>query len=99
MFFRKALEQEAFRNTRRHKLIRNQKQQWVVVENEQKKQADLKTLSKRIEQSFSSKKKSLLSLKKKEFACEPDVVTAAKDFGKTLNYHSLTESGLTQKTF
>ena len=24
MFFRKALEQEAFRNTRRHKLIRNQ---------------------------------------------------------------------------
>jgi len=74
------------------------KQQWVVVENQQKKQADLKTLSKRIEQFFSSKKKSLLSLKKKEFACEPDAVSAAKDFGKTLNYHSLTELNIVAKS-
>jgi transposase len=67
------------------------KQQWVVVESEQRKQADLKTLSKRIEQSFTLKKKSLLSLEKKEFACEPDAVKAAIDFEKTLNYHSLTD--------
>jgi len=67
------------------------KQQWVVVESEQRRQADLKTLSKSIEQSFSLKKKSLLSLKKKEFDCEPDAVSAARDFGKTLHYHSLRE--------
>jgi transposase len=73
------------------------KQQWVVVESEQRKQADLKTLSKGIEQSFSLKKKSLLSLKKKEFACEPDAVSAARDFGKTLHYHSLTELNIVAK--
>jgi len=73
------------------------KQQWVVVESEQRKQADLKTLSKGIEQSFSLNKKSLLSLKKKEFACEPDAVSAARDFGKTLHYHSLTELNIVAK--
>jgi hypothetical protein len=31
MFFRKALEQEAFRNTRRHKLIRNQGQTTIML--------------------------------------------------------------------
>ena len=73
------------------------KQQWVVVESEQRKQADLKALSKRIEQSFPLKKKSLLSLKKKEFAWVADAVSAAKDFGKTLNYHSLTELNILTK--
>jgi hypothetical protein len=35
-------------------------------------------------------KKSLLSLEKKEFACEADAISAAEDFGKNLIYHSLT---------
>jgi transposase len=73
------------------------KQQWVVVESEQRKQADLKTLSKRIEQSFTLKKKGLLNLEKKEFACETDAISAAKDFGKTLNYHSLAELNIVVK--
>jgi len=73
------------------------KQQWFLVESEQRKQADLKTLSKRIEQSFSLKKKSLLSLQKKEFACEPDAISVAKDFEKKLNYHSLTELNIVAK--
>lgn len=73
------------------------KQQWVVVESEQRKQADFKSLSKRIEQSFILKKKSLLSLGTKEFACEPDATSAAKDFEKTLNYHSLAELNIVAK--
>ncbi|MEB3308920.1 MAG: IS1634 family transposase, partial [Snowella sp.] len=73
------------------------KQQWIVVESQQRKQADLKTLSKRIEQSFTLKKKSLLSLKSQEFACEPDAISAAIDFEKTLNYHSLTELNIVAK--
>ena len=73
------------------------KQRWVVVESEQRKQADLITLSKRIEQSFILKKKSLLSLEKKAFACEPDAISAAEDFGKNLIYHSLTELNIVAK--
>jgi transposase len=73
------------------------KQQWVVVESEQRKQADLKTLSKGIEQSFTLKKKSLLSLEGKEFACEPDALSGAIDFEKTLNYHLLTELKIVTK--
>jgi len=74
------------------------KQQWVVVESEQRKQADLKTLSKRIEQSFNLKKKSLLTLEKKEFACEPDAIRAAREFEKTLKYHSLTQLNIVAKS-
>jgi len=74
------------------------KQQWVVVESEQRKQADLKTLSKRIEQSFNLKKKSFLTLEKKEFACEPDAIRAAREFEKTLKYHSLTQLNLVAKS-
>ena len=73
------------------------KQQLVVVESEQRKQADLITLSKHIEQSFTLKNKSLLNLEKKEFACEPDAISAAKDFEKNLNYNSLTELNIVAK--
>jgi transposase len=43
------------------------------------------------------KKKSLLSLGTKEFACEPDAISAAIDFEKTLKYHSLTELNIVAK--
>ena len=45
------------------------KQLWVVVESDERKEADLKALSKRIEKSLSVNIKSLKSLKNKEFAC------------------------------
>jgi transposase len=73
------------------------KQRWVVIESEQRKQADLISLSKRIEKSFTLNKKSLLSLEKKEFACEADAISAAEDFGKNLIYHSLTELNIVAK--
>ena len=67
------------------------KQLWVVVESDERKEADLKSLSKRIEKSMSANIKSLKSLESKEFACEPDALSAAADFEKTLKYHLLNE--------
>ena len=73
------------------------KQQWIVVESEERKQADLKNLSKKIEQSLTAKTKNLKSLEVKEFACEADALSAAKDFDKTLNYHQLNEIEIVAK--
>jgi transposase len=67
------------------------KQRWIIVESELRRDADLKSLSKRIEQSLTLKIKSLKGLQNKEFACEADALIAAKDFEKTLNYHLLDE--------
>lgn len=67
------------------------KQQWIIVESTQRRKDDLKTLSKRIEQSLTVKMKCLKSLESKEFACEADALSAATDFEKTLNYHLLSE--------
>jgi transposase len=73
------------------------KQLWIVVESEQRRLADLKTLSKRIDQSFTLKIKSLKSLENKEFACEADALSAASDFEKTLNYQLLSELEIVTK--
>jgi transposase len=67
------------------------KQLWVVVESDERKEADLKALSKRIEKFLSVNIKSLKSLESKEFACEADALSAAADFEKTLKYHLLSE--------
>jgi len=67
------------------------KQQWVVVESEERKKADLKTLCQNIEKSLTTKNKNLKSLESKEFACEADAITAGKDFNKTLKYHLLND--------
>jgi transposase len=66
-------------------------QQWVVVESQQRMEADLKTLSKQIEKALKEKEKTLKSLMNKSFACEADALSAIADFEKTLNYHSLCE--------
>ena len=67
------------------------KQQWIVVESQQRMESDLKTLSKQIEKTLKEKEKVLKSLMNKSFACEADALSAIKDFEKTLNYHSLDE--------
>ena len=73
------------------------KQLWIVVESTQRRKDDLKTLSKRIEQSLTLKMKNLQSLAGKEFACEADAYSAAADFEKTLNYHLLSELKIVTK--
>lgn len=67
------------------------KQLWVVVESDERQQADIKALPSRIEKSLAANIKSLKRLKSKEFACEADALSAAADFEKTLKYHLLRE--------
>lgn len=67
------------------------KQQWVIVESNERKSADLKSLSKRIFKSLTAKLSSLKRLSNHEFACEADALTAATDFEKTLPYHLLND--------
>jgi transposase len=79
------------------------KQLWVVVESEQRSEADLKAFPKLIEKSLAAKTKSLKSLEGKEFACEikfrfaADALKAAADFDKTLKYHLLSELKIVSK--
>lgn len=73
------------------------KQQWIVVESQQRMESDLKTLSKQIEKTLKEKEKVLKSLMNKSFACEADALSAIKDFEKTLNYHSLDEPKILAK--
>jgi transposase len=73
------------------------KQQWVIVESDERKSADLKSLSKRILKSLTAKLLSLKRLSNHEFACEADALTAAADFEKTLPYHLLTELNIVAK--
>ena len=65
------------------------KQQWIVVESRQRMEADLKTLSKKIEKALKEKEKSLKSLMNKTWSCEADALNAVSEFEKTLNYHNL----------
>jgi transposase len=73
------------------------KQQWIVVESQQRMESDLKTLSKQIEKTLKEKEKALKSLMNKSFACEADALNAITDFEKTLNYHSLDEPKILAK--
>jgi transposase len=59
------------------------------VESEERKQSDLKNLSKKISESLTTDTKNLKKLSGKEFACEADALIAATDFQKKLKYHLL----------
>jgi transposase len=63
------------------------KQLWIIVESDECKSADLKSLSKRISKSLAAKLSSLNRLSNHEFACEADALSATADFEKTLSYH------------
>lgn len=73
------------------------KQLWVVVESEQRKEADLKALLKRIEKSLAAKSKKIKTLESQEFACEADALRSAADFEKTLKYHLLSDLKIVTK--
>jgi transposase len=67
------------------------KQLWVIVESDERKLADLKSLSKRISKSLAAKLSTLKRLSNHDFACEADALSAAADFEKTLPYHLLSD--------
>jgi transposase len=73
------------------------KQLWVIVESDERKSADLKSLSKRISKSLAAKLSSLNRLSNYEFACEADALIAAADFEKTLPYHLLSDLTIVPK--
>lgn len=73
------------------------KQLWVVVESDERKQADIKALPFQIEKSLATNMKNLKRLESKEFACEADALSAAADFEKTLKYHLLNQLKIVTK--
>ena len=73
------------------------KQLWVIVESDERKSADLKSLLKRISKSLDTKISSLKRLSNHEFACEADALIAAANFEKTLPYHLLCELNIIVK--
>ena len=62
-----------------------------ISNNDERKSADLKSLSKRISKSLAAKSLSLNRLSKHEFACESDALTAATAFEKALPSHLLVD--------
>ena len=67
------------------------RQRWSIVESQARKEADLKQLQKRIDQSLKEQSAALNKLQAKAFGCETDAQTAAQVFGKTLKYHALSD--------
>jgi transposase len=67
------------------------RQRWLIVESQARKEADLKQLQKRIDQSLKEQTPALNKLQAKAFGCETDAQNAAQVFGKTLKYHALSD--------
>lgn len=67
------------------------RQRWLVVESQQRKDAALKQLQKRIDKTFEEQTSALNTLKAKTFRCEADAKAAAAAFDKTLKYHTLAQ--------
>lgn len=66
-------------------------QRWLIVESEQRQQADIQQLHKRIDKEHSSKSAQLRQLSAQVFACQPDAQKAAIKFEQSLKYHRLVE--------
>jgi len=71
------------------------RQRWLVVESEERKQADWRKLDKNLEKELDKALKELKSLEKINFACEVDATMAAERWSQTLPYHQLTQVQVT----
>jgi transposase len=65
------------------------KQRWLVVESEARREADLKQLEAQIQQQLEQAQQQLKHLEQQDFACAPDALAAADQWGKKLRYHHL----------
>jgi len=65
------------------------RQRWLVVESEERKQADWRKLDKNLEKELDKALKELKNLEKMNFACEVDARMAAERWSQTLPYHQL----------
>jgi transposase len=64
-------------------------QRWFIVESEQRKQADIQQLHKRIDKEHKQLSAKLRQLSAQVFACEPDACSATAKFEQSLKYHRL----------
>lgn len=64
-------------------------QRWLIVESEQRKQADIQQLNKRIGKEYLQQSTKLRQLSTQVFACEPDARAAAVKFEQSFKYHRL----------
>jgi transposase len=66
-------------------------QRWVIVESEQRREADLKALQKRVTQQQQRQQRQLDKLCKESFACQADALKAMKQFEQGLGYCRLSQ--------
>jgi transposase len=64
-------------------------QRWLLVESAQRRNSDLKQLSKKIEQYQKNYLQEIQSLSAQEFACATDAINAAQDLSKIMKWHQL----------
>jgi transposase len=64
-------------------------QRWLIVQSEQRQQADIQQLNKRIDKEYLQQGAKLRQLSTQVFACEPDARAAAVKFEQSLKYHRL----------
>ncbi|NEN94577.1 MAG: IS1634 family transposase [Moorea sp. SIO3I7] len=65
------------------------KQQWLIVESQARKEADLKHLEQKIQQHQELAKKQLKQLGQQDFACAADALAAGQKLNQQLRYHRL----------
>lgn len=65
------------------------KQRWLVVESQERKQADLCQLEKRLAKQLHKAQAELRQLSQQEFACAADALKAAERFEHQLRFHQL----------
>ena len=65
-------------------------QRWLVVESQERKQADLKRLEKKIQQELAEAQKKLCQLSYRNFESQQGALEITKEFSKKLKYHQLT---------
>jgi transposase len=72
-------------------------QRWVVVESDQRREADLKQLEKRVKQEEQRQQRRLDNLAQESFACEADARKAIQKFEQTLHYCGLSQVSVVQQ--
>jgi transposase len=72
-------------------------QRWVVVESDNRREADLKQLQKRVKQDEQRQQRRLAQLAQESFACQADALNAIKKFEQTLHYCCLSQVSVVEQ--
>ncbi len=72
-------------------------QRWVVVESDQRREADLKQLQKRVSQDEQRQQRQLEKLCQESFACEADALKAMKKFEQSWRYCRLSQVAVVEQ--